>query len=669
MNTRGRLLYKMLGFFLALALVPLLFTRLQLVSVSKKSMKQDSLALQNGIAQRASGNVLEYIANIKNMLFVIQGSDAFMSMSPGLHKQMYYGLAESYPLFMEIVTVSKDGRELSRFTRGGGENITREYRQIIREVEEKGEYISKVRFTAEGYPVVAIAVTIGDYPDNKGMIFTEVNLISLGLQVFKDIKIGKQGFAYLIDENGALIARSDIADTQDFVSRKDDFRQSPIVKLILDKNKPQQKNVFQLLGEGMDASGRKNEGGEFVDPKTRKRLLGSYAEVKSEFAGLPWWVVVQQPISEAYATANKMETRINIYMLIVMIITVVLGFIFTRYLVDPIKLLQKESEKLKKGDFNVLVSVNTNDEISELADTFTQMAKSLKDRTGQLQNAKKELEHLNKDLDHLNKNLEHLVDERTKQLREAQEELVKRERLAAVGQMANIIGHEIRNPLSIINNSAYYIKTKLVKLEGQMDEKVVKHIGIIEKEIENSNKIINDLLGFSRTRELKAVYMNANEIFDEIALVLPVPANVKLVQNLDPNLSMTMIDRDEMRQVLLNLIGNGIQAMENGGTVTTSTMVVTDKAYLKTFTDKPAAIRLEVTDTGSGIPPDILEKIFQPFFTTKSKGTGLGLAVVQRVTDRHKGKLEVKSVVGQGTSFFMFIPVTDHIPVQPPQQG
>ncbi|MBI4347381.1 MAG: hypothetical protein HY553_11030 [Elusimicrobia bacterium] len=140
--------------------------------------------------------------------------------------------------------------------------------------------------------------------------------------------------------------------------------------------------------------------------------------------------------------------------------------------------------------------------------------------------------------------------------------------------------------------------------------------------------------------------MAINNFLEELISVHPFPSHVNVVREFDPRNPIVSIDLDEMRQAVRNLIGNGVEVMPNGGTCTISTEVVEQNW-----------VRISVKDTGSGIPPDVLEKIFAPFFTTKARGTGLGLAVVRKVIDRHKGKVDVESAVGKGTTFRLYLPI------------
>jgi signal transduction histidine kinase len=271
------------------------------------------------------------------------------------------------------------------------------------------------------------------------------------------------------------------------------------------------------------------------------------------------------------------------------------------------------------------------------------MKESLKEKTGELVHAKQELEKFTKFL-------EKRVDARTRELKAAQDELIKKERLAAIGQMASVVGHEIRNPLAVINNSIYFIKTKLGQA-AEPDPKIQKHIKIIESEIQQANGIINEILTYSRQRELKPERVFINTWMEEVLSVYPFPAHITLDKQFDISNPPIDIDITEFQQAVRNLIGNGIEVMPQQGTVRIRTQAQVD-----------GTVMLEIGDSGSGIPPEVLDKIFAPFFTTKARGTGLGLAVVRKVIDRHRGRVDVESVVGKGTTFRLYIPIATGSP-------
>ena len=140
--------------------------------------------------------------------------------------------------------------------------------------------------------------------------------------------------------------------------------------------------------------------------------------------------------------------------------------------------------------------------------------------------------------------------------------------------------------------------------------------------------------------------MSINHFLEELVSVYPFPSHIEVGKQFDPRNPIVNIDQDEMRQAVRNLIGNGIEVMPNGGRVLLRSEVV-DAGW----------VRIDVADSGSGIPPDVVDKIFAPFFTTKARGTGLGLAVVRKVVDRHQGRVDVESVVGKGTVFKIYLPL------------
>jgi signal transduction histidine kinase len=254
--------------------------------------------------------------------------------------------------------------------------------------------------------------------------------------------------------------------------------------------------------------------------------------------------------------------------------------------------------------------------------------------------------HAKQELEKFTKFLEKRVDARTRELKAAQDELIKKERLAAIGQMASVVGHEIRNPLAVINNSIYFIKTKL-STGQEPDPKIAKHIKIIESEIQQANGIINEILTYSRQREMQVERVSLNTWLEELLSVYPFPPHIVLEKKFDVVNPTVEIDPTEVQQAIRNLIGNGIEVMPapKGGKIT-----------IRTSIPEPGFARIDIGDQGGGIPPDVLDKIFAPFFTTKARGTGLGLAVVRKVVDRHKGRVDVESKVGVGTTFMLSLP-------------
>ncbi|MBW2306805.1 MAG: HAMP domain-containing protein [Deltaproteobacteria bacterium] len=241
--------------------------------------------------------------------------------------------------------------------------------------------------------------------------------------------------------------------------------------------------------------------------------------------------------------------------------------------------------------------------------------------------------------------LEEMVEERTKDLRDAQDRLLRHEKLAVLGQLASGVGHELRNPLGVIANSTYYLGMKL----KDADEKVRKHLDILRREVKRSNEIITDLLDFSRAKPSSLVESDVNSIIKHALSGSLVPENITVETRLDEKLPGIPVDPDQIRRVFLNILSNAVQAMPEGGRLEISSGAEED------------FVEITVKDTGEGIAEENLQKIFDALFTTKAKGIGLGLAIVKSIIDGHKGTIEVKSEVGEGAIFTIRLPLQREI--------
>lgn len=240
-----------------------------------------------------------------------------------------------------------------------------------------------------------------------------------------------------------------------------------------------------------------------------------------------------------------------------------------------------------------------------------------------------------------------LVDERTAQLSEslreldvAQARLVAQERLAAIGQLASAVGHELRNPLGVLSNVVYLLATKL----GREDPWLDRQLRTAEREVGAATLIVSDLLEFARPREPIFGEVDLPTLVDEVLSVVPTPTGVQLARRWPEDLPALRADRDQLRQVLLNLVTNAYDAMEDGGLLALEAE------------RRGEGVLLTVGDTGTGIDAETRARLFEPFFTTKAKGIGLGLAVAHRIVEAHGGAIDVKSQPGSGAAFRLTLP-------------
>lgn len=255
-----------------------------------------------------------------------------------------------------------------------------------------------------------------------------------------------------------------------------------------------------------------------------------------------------------------------------------------------------------------------------------------------------ERKELERQLQEYGEDLEKKVTERTLELKRSQDELTRAEKLAMIGRLASNVAHELRNPLGVMKNVVYYLNM----LDPVKDNRDVKeNLDIVSQEIENSNRIISDLLEFSRTRKPDKRPENINAVAKEVlGRMHTIDPGINIELELDNSMPPVMADALQMNQVFYNMIKNALEAMEKGGgTLTIRSGLAGDFA------------QISFTDTGCGIAKEDIEKIYEPLFSTKTKGTGLGLSICASLVEAHGGKIEVESKPGKGTTFTVKLPV------------
>jgi signal transduction histidine kinase/PAS domain-containing protein len=237
--------------------------------------------------------------------------------------------------------------------------------------------------------------------------------------------------------------------------------------------------------------------------------------------------------------------------------------------------------------------------------------------------------------------LEERVEARTRDLHAAQDKLINQEKMALLGELAAGVGHDLRNPLAVINNAVYYLK--LVQPDASM--KVKDYLNLIEKETHTAELIITDLLDFARIKTINSEPLVVTDLVQRVLSRFPVPSSVQVVVDLPPGLPQVFADPGQIEQVMGNLTVNACQSMPLGGKMTVSARRLKRK------------VAIEVKDTGVGISPDNIKRLFEPLFTTRAKGIGLGLPVSQKLAIANGGRIKVKSQPGQGSTFTLYLQI------------
>lgn len=278
---------------------------------------------------------------------------------------------------------------------------------------------------------------------------------------------------------------------------------------------------------------------------------------------------------------------------------------------EPIQEIVRAAKKVAGGELDVTLPTERKDEIGQLTESFNFMVRRLKEN--------KEIEE---------------------RLREA-------EHLSAVGQLARSIAHEIRNPLNFINLSIDHIKDYYRPVENERYENFQNLINSIKQEIQRLNKLVNDFLDYGRPLRLNKQHINVEALLRDVIEIIKAKAScegVVIEEKLD-FLPDIFVDSELIKTCLFNVIINAFQAMPSGGTLTINTKKDDGK------------LAITITDTGTGVPKENISKVFEPFFSTKTTGLGLGLATTKRIVEEHGGNIEFNSVEGMGSKVIIKLPM------------
>jgi signal transduction histidine kinase len=238
--------------------------------------------------------------------------------------------------------------------------------------------------------------------------------------------------------------------------------------------------------------------------------------------------------------------------------------------------------------------------------------------------------------------LEVMVEARTRELEQAQEKLVRNERLAAVGELASGVGHELRNPLNVIRNCVYLIN---MNLENQSNPEIEDTLKLLDVQVDISNKIVSDLLDYTRVKPPLRTIVDLNKMLIDRASWTTVPEKISIKLDLSTESPQLFVDPEQVGRAFTNIINNAVQSISQSGQLVISSGALDNFAWVK------------IQDNGCGISQENLGKIFEPLFTTKAKGIGLGLAISRRMVEQNHGEISVESKVGKGTTFTLKLPL------------
>lgn len=447
----------------------------------------------------------------------------------------------------------------------------------------EGALVSRFSVDDDLLPTAVVAVRLAELQGHGGWLVGRLNLEEMWRMVDR-IRVGEQGVALLVGTRGQLLAHGH-PDEKARVARGDNLLSHPLL---------------QALGRSSQTDERiEAVSAEYATP--RGEMLGVAAHVSA----LDWTVIVEQPQSEAFAIATRLQRQLGVAIAVAVFVMIAVGYHWGRGFIEPILALMRGTRALAEGRLDERVAVATTDELGQLAQAFNNMA----DR-----------------------------------LVELQEDVKKKERQAVFGRVAVGLVHDLSHPIQNIGNSCKLI----VKMFDDVEYRETFR-RTVDRELAEVKRMMDDLRNIAKPIPLEKFPLDVNRALAELAESMQTTAeHAGLVLDTDLVFGPLFIEGDlfALNRVYRNLTINAFQATAPGGRVLIRSMRQNDRAVI------------EFADTGCGIARDRLENIFDDFFTTKRRGLGLGLAISKKVVEQLGGTIAVKSDVGRGTTFTLQFPLT-----------
>ncbi len=635
---RSRLFIKYVALFVAVVVLALVANGAFEIWFSYQAQKSSLISIQREQAQAAAGKIEQFITEIESQV----GWTTQLPWSDSTLEQRRFDalrLLRQVPAITELAQIDATGHEQLRVSRltmdvvGSGVDYSNKP-EFTQAVAHK-VYYGPVYFRRQSEPYMTLSLA-GTRRDT-GVSIAQVNL-KLIWDVVSKIKVGERGRAYVVDADGRLIAHPDIS----LVLRNTDMSKLAQVK------SARAAGAVEQVQEADDIGGH--------------RVLTAYAPV----AHLGWLVFVETPIAEAYAPLYASIQRTGYVLFGALALAFVAGMFLAGRMVVPIQALRAGAARIGSGDLSQRIKIKTGDEVEALANQFNDMA-------GRLEESYADLEQKVEDR---TRELTQSLDE----LRTAQDRLVQTEKLASLGQLTAGIAHEIKNPLNFVNNFSA-LSIELVdelheilanvsadeKTRGDITDVAETLKGNLEKIVQHGKRadsIVKNMLLHSREGSGEHRPVDINSIVEESLNLAYHGAraetqgfNITLERSFDPAAGEVDLFPQEVTRVLLNLISNGFYAAtKRKAQADGEPFEPTLAAATKNLGDR---VEIRIRDNGTGIPTEVKEKMFNPFFTTKpaGEGTGLGLSISHDIiVKQHAGTIAVDTEPGKFTEFTIVLP-------------
>jgi signal transduction histidine kinase len=484
---------------------------------------------------------------------------------------------------IEIVRVCADGQEKQLSVQG-----PQAFFQDMRLMGEERLHISEITCSPshQGFVVYFAKPFINIWGEFAGAVVIDLDYNKV-IDVVKAIRVGEQGYAFLVDQLGRTIAHPQFKPYEYGLSKYPAPRLREFV-------------INMMAGEtGWKAY----------------YYLGEKAAAYAPIPAMDWSLAVAIPIEEFKKEAQAIRVKVVQVVVATLLLAVVVVIVLSYNLLRPVRRLVAATERIASGDLSQEIAIKSGDELGALTRSFNRMVRNLK---------------------------------------EIQSELVRSEKLISLGRLSAGVAHEIRNPLNAMKGAIVYLQRR-----KSHDTLIQEYTQLILEEIDRLNQFVTEFLYFARQSSPNLTPANLNELIWNTLNLFEEKfreKGINVVKHLDPSLPSLMIDPNQMEQVIVNLFINACDAMAEGGVLELSTEIKRDGQGA----DSSFRALVKVEDDGAGIPHEHLQNIFDPFFSTKETGTGLGLPISLGIVESHGGKLKVQSQESKGTKVIIELPVMEN---------